>query len=236
MKQVRILSVSFDTEIAPQETLAFRGAVIEKVGLQQELFHNHNNAPDARVAYHYRYPLVQYKRQGRRPSIVFIDEGVGQAQHFFMQSDWSFDFAGRRYQAAVSNLNMRTYPLGVTATPHYYTLRRWAGLNQDNYEQFSRLESLAERARFLERILAGHILGFAKGVGHRFQRRFDVSIMEILNRQFLIIEGVKMLTFGLRFKANVLLPPSIGLGRGVSQGLGVVGQWKYKNEVKTEKV
>ena len=109
MKQVRILSVAFDTEIAAHETPAFRGAVIEKVGLEHELFHNHNNDPSAKVAYHYRYPVVQYKRQGRRPSIVFIDEGVGQAQHFFMQPDWSLEFAGRRYNASISDLKVRTY-------------------------------------------------------------------------------------------------------------------------------
>ena len=153
MKQVRILSVAFDTEIAAHETPAFRGAVIEKVGLEHELFHNHNNDPSAKVAYHYRYPVVQYKRQGRRPSIVFIDEGVGQAQHFFMQPDWSLEFAGRRYNASISDLKVRTYDLGVTGQPHYYTLRNWAGLNQENYERFSQLESLAEQIKMLENIL-----------------------------------------------------------------------------------
>ena len=98
MKPIRILSVTFDTEIAAHETPAFRGAVIEKVGLEHELFHNHNNDPQARVAYHYRYPLVQHKRWRRKPSIVFIDKGVDQAQHFFMQPDWRLDFAGRRFR------------------------------------------------------------------------------------------------------------------------------------------
>ncbi|MCB0551662.1 MAG: hypothetical protein KDD19_29115 [Phaeodactylibacter sp.] len=229
MKQVRILSVAFDTEIAAHETPAFRGAVIEKVGLEHELFHNHNNDPSAKVAYHYRYPVVQYKRQGRRPSIVFIDEGVGQAQHFFMQPDWSLEFAGRRYNASISDLKVRTYDLGVTGQPHYYTLRNWAGLNQENYERFSQLESLAEQIKMLENILAGHILGFANGVGHRFRRRFDLSILHILGRRFRPFEGVGMLTFDLRFKADVLLPGYVGLGRGVSRGFGVVGEWKPKS-------
>ncbi|MCB0563895.1 MAG: hypothetical protein H6573_18930 [Lewinellaceae bacterium] len=230
MKEVRILSVAFDTEIAAHETPAFRGAVIEKVGLEHELFHNHNNDPSAKVAYHYRYPLVQYKRQRRKPSIVFIDKGVDQAQHFFMQPDWSLDFAGRHYQAAISDLKVRQYRLGVTDEPHYYTLRHWAGLNQENYERFSQLEGLAEEVKMLERILVGHILGFANGVGHRFERRFDLSILHILGRRFRPFEGVGLLTFDLRFKANVLLPGFIGLGRGVSRGFGMVNQWNPKQQ------
>lgn len=229
MKPVRILSVAFDTEIAAHETPAFRGAVIEKVGLEHELFHNHNNDPSAKVAYHYRYPLVQYKRQRRKPSIVFIDKGVDEAQHFFMQPDWELTFAGRHYNASISDLKVRTYHLGVTDEPHYYTLRHWAALNQENYEHFSRLESLAEQVKMLEGILAGHILGFANGVGHRFRRRFDLSILHILGRRFQPFEGVGMLTFDLRFKADVMLPGYIGLGRGVSRGFGVVGVWKRKD-------
>lgn len=61
MKQLRLISVTFDTEIAPYETPAFRGAVIEKVGYEREHYHNHNNDPEADIRYHYRYPLVQYK-------------------------------------------------------------------------------------------------------------------------------------------------------------------------------
>ena len=230
MKPIRILSVAFDTEIAAHETPAFRGAVIEKVGLEHELFHNHNNDPSAKAAFHYRYPLVQYKRQRRKPSIVFIDKGVDQAQHFFMQPDWSLHFAGRHYNASISDLKVRQYRLGVTDEPHYYTLRQWAGLNQENYERFSRLEGLSEQAEMLERILAGHILGFANGVGHRFERRFDLSILHILGRRFRPFEGFGLLTFDLRFKANVLLPGFVGLGRGVSQGFGVVSQWNPKQQ------
>ncbi|MCB9352689.1 MAG: hypothetical protein H6573_35185 [Lewinellaceae bacterium] len=37
-----------------------------------------------------------------------------------------------------------------------------------------------------------------------------------------------MLTLGLWFDVNVALPKFIGLGRGVSQGFGMVGGWNPK--------
>lgn len=225
MKQVRILSVSFDTEIAPHETPAFRGAVIEKVGVEHEHYHNHNNAPGARVAFHYRYPLVQYRRQRRRPSIIFIDKGVDEAQHFFTQPDWSLNFAGRDYHASIADMRVKQYPLGVTDEPHYYTLRHWMGLNQANYERYNQLEGMAEKIGFLENALVGHILAFAQGVGHRFERRFDVSILHVLGARYRPFEEVHALTFDLRFKANVLLPAYIGLGRGVSKGFGLLSKY-----------
>lgn len=228
MKQVRILSVSFDTEIAPFETPAFRGAVIEKVGAEHEFYHNHNNAPGARVAFHYRYPLVQYKRQGRRPAIVFIDKGVDEARHFFTQPDWSLNFAGRQYQASIVGLQVRQYPIGVTNEPQYYTLRRWMGLNQANYEKYNQMEGVAEKTGFLENALAGHILAFAQGVGHRFERRFEVSILDVLGARYRPFEQVHALTFDIRFKADVLLPAYVGLGRGVSKGFGVLSKY-YPN-------
>lgn len=219
------MSVAFDTEIAPHETPAFRGAVIEKVGIEHEYYHNHNNDPNAQVAFHYRYPLVQYKRQRRRPAIFFIERGVDEAQHFFTQPDWRLHFSGREYQASISDLKVRQYTLGVCDEPKYYRLRRWMGLNQKNYEAYMALEGITARTAFLEKKLVGHILAFAKGVGHYFERRFDLAILEILDARFRPFGGVQVLTFDLTFKADVLLPAYIGLGRGVSKGLGVVSRF-----------
>ena len=43
MNKLRILSVTFDTPIAPWELRAFRGAVAAKAGYQHEHFHNHES-------------------------------------------------------------------------------------------------------------------------------------------------------------------------------------------------
>lgn len=222
MKQIRILNVVFDTEIAPYETPAFRGAVIQKVGLEHEFFHNHDNQALSGSAFHYRYPLIQYKRQRRKPAILFIEKGIDEAKHFFSNPDWTLHFASRQYQAAIASMDVKQYPIGVTDKEYQYTLRRWMGLNQKNYHQFKKLDDQEAQVQLLEKILPGHILGFAKGVGHWFERRFDLTINELLGVRTSSFEGVKIMTFDLRFSTNLLLPPIIGLGKGVSQGYGVV--------------
>lgn len=230
MKQVRLISVAFDTEIAPHETSAFRGAVIEKVGQEREQYHNHNNSPKAKSPYHYRYPLVQYKRQRRRPSIVFIDEGVNEAQHFFAQPDWRLNFGGREYSASIADLRVKQYPVGISEQPKYYTLHRWLGLNQVNFERFMGMADEAEQLAFLEHTLAGHILGFGSAIGHRYEARVEVSILHIFKRRFVPVSGVPMLAFDFRFCANVLLPPQISLGRGAARGFGILRHWNPERE------
>jgi hypothetical protein len=232
MQQIRLISVAFDTEIAPHETAAFRGAVIEKVGYDRELYHNHNNDPQAERLYHYRYPLVQYKRQRRRPAILFIDEGVNEAQHFFSNPDWQLNFAGRDYQASVADLRVKQYKLGVCDRPRYYTLRRWAALNQSNFERFLAIESDEARKAFLERMLVGHILGFGKGVGHRYEKRVEARILDIFRQRSIPMGGVRMLTCDIRFEANVMLPAQIGLGKGAARGFGILSYWNPDKEQK----
>lgn len=60
MPLISIMRIDFDAKISPAEAPAFRGAVIEKVGIGQEIFHNHDNGEGGKGC-RYRYPLMQYK-------------------------------------------------------------------------------------------------------------------------------------------------------------------------------
>ena len=71
MKKLRVLDIEFENEIQPWEVPAFRGAVIESAGRKNILFHNHK-----RDKFVYSYPLIQYKRIGKKPHLVCIDDGV----------------------------------------------------------------------------------------------------------------------------------------------------------------
>ena len=221
MKRVAIMKVEFDAAISPNEVPAFRGAVIEKVGIEQEVFHNHDNEGTGN-GYHYRYPLIQYKALGGRPVVLFIDTAVSEAYHLFRQPSWELNFTRRQTLAKLVSSETREYEVGVIGQHQAYTLKRWQALNQDNYRRFQQLHGIAEQAKYLEGILAGHILGFASGLGIRFEKRFGLAITAIEQQRFRSFEGVKNLAFDIRFDANVELPPYIGLGKGVSQGFGVL--------------
>ena len=56
MEKLKFLRVQFDTEIAPYEIPAFRGAIASKVGRDSVLYHNHLDDKTFR----YGYPLIQY--------------------------------------------------------------------------------------------------------------------------------------------------------------------------------
>ncbi len=246
MKKLRLLAVSFDTDIRPWELVQFRGAVARKVGIEHEWFHNHDNgaspdpsqggaSPDpsqgggkgnGKTRYHHRYPLIQYKidTHGRqmRPMLLCLDDCIEEAHHFFSQSDWSLRIGDRTHDMRIARLHVDQINLNVWETFLPYRLHKWRALNSDNFRQWQQLEGIVERTAFLENILAAHILSFARGVGWELDKHLDLKITKLLKEEWVSFKDIKMLAFTIEFKANVSLPDFIGLGQGSGVGFGVV--------------
>jgi hypothetical protein len=241
MKKMRLLAVSFDTDIKPWEINRFRGAVARKVGLEHEWFHNHDNSPQSgslqsgspqaseeedKPRYHHRYPLIQYKidTHGRqmRPMLLCLDDCIEEAHHFFSQSDWSIQIGNEHHEMRIARLHVDQINLNVWETPFLYRMHKWRALNSDNFREWQHLEGIAERMSFLENILAAHILSFARGVGWELDKRFEVKITKLLKEEWVSFKKIKMLAFTIEFKANLSIPDFIGLGQGAGEGFGVV--------------
>jgi Cas6b C-terminal domain/Cas6b N-terminal domain len=223
MKKLRLLAVSFDTEIKPWEIARFRGAVAQKVGLEHEWFHNHDNAEGG---FHHRYPLIQYKidTHGRqmRPMMLCLDDCIEEAHHLFSQADWTLRIGGTRHDLRIARLHVDQINLNVWEQPFTYRLHKWRALNSENFREWQQLRGQAEKFDFLDNLLASHIFSFARGVGWTPDRRFEVKITQRLKEEWVSFKGIKMLAFTVEFTANVSLPDYIGLGAGVSEGFGVV--------------
>lgn len=247
MKKLRILAVSFDTNINPWELHKFRGAVARKVGLENEWFHNHDNseaAPDpshegaspdpsqvgelggVKPRYHHRYPLIQYKidTNGRqmRPMLLCLDDCIEEAHHFFSQPDWSLRIGERTHEMRIARLHVDQINLNVWETSFPYRLHKWRALNSENFRQWQQLDGIVERIAFLENILAAHILSFARGVGWELDKRFEVKITHLLKEEWVSFKDIKMLAFTIEFKTNISMPDFIGLGQGSGEGFGTV--------------
>lgn len=223
---IRVLNVVFDTILGEDELCIFRGALAERVGLEHDWFHNHNNS-DEGSQFYYRYPLIQYKLKGNQPMLVCIGQGVHAASMFFEQEDWSLTMKGQYRRLEIEELRLKKYVLSVAplegdALPYKYRIKRWQALNQNNYSKYPQQNGLRIMVDFLESLLANHIISFAKGIQWRIPERFEVQISEMYPVRYPRFKGIRPMVFDFTFESNLLLPDFIGIGKGVSLGYGTI--------------
>lgn len=224
MRKIKILNVRFNNELRNDEVGLFRGAVLAKLQeASSVLFHNHLG-----TNFRYSYPLIQYKRQGGKASIVCLEEGTEAIGELFASGDFCFRIGSRTVRMEIASITARQVLVQLWDTLFVYRLNRWLPLNEENYRVYQTLEGLADRYVFLEKKLIGNILSFAKGMDIYFENRVVCKIVEVEEPYWISYKGVRMMAFNLCFKSNISLPEGIGLGKGVSLGNGILHGYSVK--------
>ena len=216
---IEVLSVMLDVRLKDIELPFLRGALISKVSNSGTLFHGH--LPDG---LRYSYPLIQYKKLGEYAAVVALQEAVPQLAELLLENTVPIKLRlGRRMvSASVSDVFRQNIDMSVSTAMRTFEISRWLPLNQENYDAYCTMDSLADKLAFLENLLLGNIISFAKGVGVFFEEQVRVSIVYILSTGTFKYKGVEMLGFDIQFRTNVRLPEFIGLGKGVSLGFGTI--------------
>ncbi|MBZ5857559.1 CRISPR-associated endonuclease Cas6 [Flavihumibacter profundi] len=218
VKKLRVLVVRFDQRMEVWQTPAFRAAIIEKVGRKHVAFSHH--VSDEELLY--RYPLIQYKTIQNQPAIVCLGDGVEEIHKFFQKQSWTIEIGEETMDLKIEKLDLNSFTLNVWEKEFTYTIRSWIGLNSNNLKQFNSMTNESDKLSFLERILIGNILSFAKGVEWTVDKPIKVHIRKIDNQRMVPYKENRMLNFDLEFTTNVFLPAFIGLGKGSSRGFGVI--------------
>jgi hypothetical protein len=218
MKKIRMLRVSFDTEIRDVEIPSFRSAIIEKVGKDSVLFHHHIDEDK----YLYKYPLIQYKSLSHQPTIICIDLGVDEIHKYFEKKSWDIRINDRKIEMKIATLELNQFVLQVWNKMFTYTIHNWIALNQDNLKKYSAMASLTDRISFLEKTLIGNILSFAKGVEWTVDKQIDLKIVNFKEPRTVKIKSNDLIGFNVEFNTNTCLPNHIGLGKAVSKGYGII--------------
>lgn len=211
------MTVRFDMPIDNSDIPLFRGAVINAVGQDNVLFHNHLDD-----TYRYKYPLIQYKRIGKKAAIVCIDEGTEAFGSFFSRTPLTLTLAGRTSDINIENISARQHLIQIWEAAFHYHLNRWIALNQVNYRTYCATESLAERLSLLEHTLVGNIIAMAKTLDIRFDKQVKAAITDIGQPYAVLYKDNKLMAFDAVVKTNVSLPDYIGLGKGASTGFGII--------------
>lgn len=226
--KLNVLTVTYDTDIEDSEVPLFRGAVIASVDVGKEsstLFHNHEGD-----GFHYSYPLVQYKRIGRRPLLIGLQEGALAVWNYLQDAPGQLTLRGHRLlhvRQACVDASEQDFSVtdGMTQA---YSLRNWLPLNSANYAAYSEIESLVGKVQKLERVLVGNILSMASGLDVFVDVPVKVEITDICGKPRVVnYKKVGMMAFDIEFRSNVILPDFIGLGKGISRGFGIVRNKKH---------
>lgn len=221
--RLKTLLAIFDAPIAPYLVSSFRGAIISKVGFENKIFHNHDGQN-----YIYKYPMIQYKVIHERASLYCIGEGVDEIHHFFGLRNWDIMLHDKKVQMKIHKLNLNTFNLNVWDRSFNYFIHNWLALNENNYRIYQSLKGLVDKISFLEKMLTGNILSFAKGIGWHIEKPVEVRIQELKGEKMIRYKGVPLMAFDVNFSSNVFLPNYLGLGKSASHGYGVVREVKDK--------
>ncbi len=218
-KNIHTLSVIFDTDISYSEIPFFRGAVLKSLGNDANvLFHNHIGDS----SYRYSYPFIQYKRLNGKAAVTCVEEGIDQIGKILSSFSGRINIGKREADCEVLQIIRDETQVQVTETTIDYSLQRWLPLNTKNYELYQNTDELVDKIKILERILVGNILSFFKGVGIHLEDQLIISILDIINQKVVTYKDVKLMSFDIKFKANISLPSYIGIGKNASIGNGLL--------------
>lgn len=214
---INILTIQFANTISHHEIPLFRGAVIHSLENKLLLFHNHDSEN-----YRYAYPLIQYKRIKGKAAIVCIGKGKDAISEFFSSNQLSYEIGKKNTEMRIESIHADLATINLIDTQHYYQLHNWLPLNSKNYQLFQETDNLVEKLMILERVLTGNILSFLKGIDIHLEDKLEVHITQITNQRITFYKKIKFMAFDIEFKANISLPPYIGIGKNASIGYGML--------------
>ena len=218
-KNIRTLTVFYDTEISYKEIPFFRGAVLKSLGDKANvLYHNHTGEETFR----YSYPLIQYKRLNGRAAITCVEEGIDLVGQLLSDFYGIINLGQRETECRVMKVQSARDLIQVTDIPVVYNLHQWLPLNAKNYELYQSTDDLVEKIRILERVLIGNILSFLKGVDIHLEEQINLHITNITRQRATTYKRIKLMAFDIEFKANLCLPSYIGIGKNASIGYGTL--------------
>jgi len=213
---LKTLVLIFNTERPVKESASkLRGYIANRFKDYPILHHHIEEA-----SYLYTYPRIQYKQIEGTAIVVGIEEGVDVLKK--ISDDLTeLELGKSRYKVhsvQMTQMNAEFGPCGENN--HYKFLTHWLALNPANYERYKGISDWREKKEFLNGILVGNLLSMCKSLDLVVDRKLYVHSR--LDDEQVEYKGIQVIGFTGEFRVNFRIPDFFGLGKGVSQGFGVV--------------
>jgi hypothetical protein len=214
--EIKILTLIFKIdEPVKEDASKLRGYIGNKF-TQYPILHHHIEE----VGCLYTYPRIQYKIIGGTPIILGIEEGADILKKISDEIS-ELKLGKSRYKIKSMQMNQLNADYGCCREQrHYKFLTPWLALNSENYQKYKEMNDWKEKKIFLNSILIGNILSMSKGLDYVVNKKLYAH--SFLKEEKVDYKAIPMIGFNGEFKINFNIPDFLGLGKGVSQGFGVI--------------
>ena len=218
-----ITKLNFDIPLHAGDIPLFRSSIIELVGRENEIFHNHDNSSDSEGYYHFGYPLVQYAVRKGRATIIGLGKGAEAIyQQLLPKLGKGMALAGQQVPISHYHIQQQEHLWEIRESPKEYGLYGWIGLNKTNYRKWKELSDSLSRQEILSKALTGHIRSIGKTVGLDEPKQVVGEVLEVNNQKRVRWHKTELIRFHVRFRTNSPLPCGVGVGRCAAFGYGQV--------------
>jgi hypothetical protein len=220
MEGIPVLRIVFEHPVKAHQLKAFRGAIIQHVGLELENHRFHNHQSDD--TYIYQYPLIQYKRVRGRPAILFLGPAVDEVSKLFKQGSRKLYLNGEPYRLSTAQTDSWLWEPAIGSGFFTCVLKHWLPFNDKSFQRYKTLQDPAEQDKMLSDILRGNQLSLAKGLGFWIDATIKTEIIAASPRRPVDVKGTLRQCYDVRFRTNFRLQQWVGLGRHASLGHGTL--------------
>ena len=212
---LKTLVLVLKTEKIEEDASKLRGYIANRFKEYPILHHHIKEA-----GYLYTYPRVQYKIIEGTPLILGIEEGA-EVLKKISDDITELELGKSSYKVESIQMTQMNAEFGpCRENNHYKFVTHWLALNPANYERYKEIRDWREKKEFLNGILVGNLLSMCKSLDYVVTSKLYVHSR--LDDEQVEYKGVLLIGFTGEFRVNFRIPEFFGLGKGVSQGFGVV--------------
>jgi len=213
---LKTLIIIFKTHRPVKEDAAKLRGYIANRFKEYPILHHHIEE----AGYLYTYPRVQYKLLEGTALILGIEEGAAVLKKI-SDDITELKLGKSSYKVESIQMTQMNAEFGpCRENRHYKFVTHWLALNPANYEKYKEIRDWSEKKAFLNGILVGNLLSMCKGLDYVVTRKLYVHSR--LDDAEVEYKTIPLIGFTGEFRVNFKIPEFFGLGKGVSQGFGVV--------------
>ena len=197
--------------------------------------HFHNHALPDEENHHIEYPMIHYRSKNNKAVITAFNQAIPIIEQWLGKADFKSWMSYKK----IEHKEEISSEISITEEMHYYRLLDYLPLNTENYERWQKNILLKDRVTILEECLTGHLRRLAQTFIEK--RKWDE-----LRAELILIKKVKEvqvyhhndIAFNILFRANILLPDSLAIGKAVSLGYGTqkLTRWQGEQENMTSHI